>query len=84
VDKAKYKVATEIKRCELNMAINENKPIDVIDSIAEEILRLADGKYELSEILDSVAYKNIWSTWRSQLVSDNASRIFDGGVCIES
>ncbi|MZQ75032.1 MAG: hypothetical protein GT589_02615 [Peptoclostridium sp.] len=57
MDKAKYKVATEIKRCELNMAINENKPIDVINSIAEEILRLADGKYELSEILDSVAYK---------------------------
>ncbi|AHM55579.1 hypothetical protein EAL2_c02760 [Peptoclostridium acidaminophilum DSM 3953] len=57
MDKAKCKVATEIKRCELNMAINEKKTMEVISSIADDILRIADGKYELSEILDSVAYK---------------------------
>ncbi len=58
LEKARMKVVTEIKRHELNKAIRDGRDIEAVKAISDEIVAMAQNKFELEDLLDPVGYNN--------------------------
>ena len=58
LEKARMKVVTEMKRHELNKAIRDGKDIETVKAISDEIMAMAQNKFELEDLLDPVGYNN--------------------------
>ena len=58
LEKSRMKVVTEIKRHELNKAIRDGLDIEAVKVISDEIIAMAQNKFELEDLLDPVGYNN--------------------------